>query len=296
MAAVAELAALLRAGEPLPSLAAPEIETALASAEKGIVLGRRRAAAGRGADRHRGGGAAGVPGAAAGGRARRRRRSRRWPRRLDPPRGLARTIGATFDASGEISDAASPELARLREERKGLAENARGAIERLMRSEEYASVLQDQFFTVRAERYVLPLKASAKSLGLGIVHDTSRTGETVFVEPTALVAANNRLKVVELDIRRESRRILEALTADVAAVAPALRKSADGAGRARRARGGRAAGRRLRRDGDRDRRRADRRSAPGAPPAARARPRRGGRYRQGRRQRRRARRRRRRRS
>ena len=70
--------------------------------------------------------------------------------------------------------------------------------------------MQDQFFTIRAERYVLPLKASAKSLGLGIVHDTSRTGETVFVEPTALVAVNNRLKVTELEIRRESRRILEA--------------------------------------------------------------------------------------
>ena len=124
----------------------------------------------------------------------------------------------TFDASGEISDAASPELARLREERKGLAEHARGGDRAAdARRRSTRSVLQDQFFTVRAERYVLPLKASAKSLGLGIVHDTSRTGETVFVEPTALVAANNRLKVVELEIRRESRRILEALTADVGA-------------------------------------------------------------------------------
>jgi len=227
MAAVAELAALLRAGEALPSLAAPEIEVALASAEKGIVLGAdelrpvavltdvaegaRRAFVGTPGV---GGARPPAPVIAA------------LAAKLDPPRGLARTISATFDASGEISDAASPELARLREERKGLAENARGAIEKLMRSEEYVSVLQDQFFTVRAERFVLPLKASAKSLGLGIVHDTSRTGETVFVEPTALVSANNRLKVVELDIRRESRRILEALTADVAVVAPALRKSA----------------------------------------------------------------------
>ena len=78
-----------------------------------------------------------------------------------------------------------------------------------MRADEYMSVMQDQFFTIRAERYVLPLKASAKSLGLGIVHDTSRTGETVFVEPTALVAVNNRLKVTKLHSRRESRRILE---------------------------------------------------------------------------------------
>ncbi|HLK91878.1 MAG TPA: Smr/MutS family protein [Polyangia bacterium] len=223
-AAVAELAALVRGGEALPSLAAPEIEPALGAAEKEIVLG---------ADELRPVAVLTEIGEAA-------RRAFLAPRggrpplgevaalaeRLDPPRGLARTIGATFDASGEISDAASPELARLREERKSLSEGARGAVERIMKSEEYASVLQDQFFTVRADRYVLPLKASAKSLGLGIVHDTSRTGETVFVEPTALVAANNRLKVVELEIRRESRRILEALTADVATLAPALRQTA----------------------------------------------------------------------
>jgi DNA mismatch repair protein MutS2 len=228
MAEVAELAALLHAGETLPSLAAPEIEAALVAAEKGVVLG---------ADEVR-------PVAVLTGIAEAARRfflpgegppgSRRpatpdmtaLADRLDPPVRLARTIDQTFDASGEISDDASPELARLRAERRALAEHARTAIETLMRAEDYASVLQDQFFTIRAERYVLPLKASAKSLGLGIVHDTSRTGETVFVEPTALVAANNRLKVVELDIRRESRRILEALTADVAAVAPALRAAA----------------------------------------------------------------------
>jgi DNA mismatch repair protein MutS2 len=225
MAAVAELAALMRAGESLPSLAAPEIEAALIAAEKGIVLG---------ADELRP-----IAVSVAAAEAARRafvgtQPSARAPtpevaslaEKLDPPRGLARTIGETFDASGELSDGASPELSRLRGERIGLAEHARGAIEALMRSEEYGNVLQDQFFTVRAERYVLPLKASAKSLGLGIVHDTSRTGETVFVEPTALVGPNNRLKVIELDIRRESRRILEALTADVAAVAPALRASA----------------------------------------------------------------------
>jgi DNA mismatch repair protein MutS2 len=63
-------------------------------------------------------------------------------------------------------------------------------------------------------------------MGLGIVHDTSRTGETVYVEPMPLVAANNRLKVAELEIRAESRRILEELTARVAAAAPALRATA----------------------------------------------------------------------
>src|SRR5262245_22517794 len=222
MAAVAELARLLRAGETLPSLAAPEIEAALAAAEKTVALGadelRPVAALTRVAEAARRYLLAPMPVAIPeiGGLA----------RNLDPPLGLARAIDETFDAAGEIRDTASPELGRLRAERQSLQEHARVAIEELMRAEEYASVMQDQFFTIRAERYVLPLKASAKSLGLGIVHDTSRTGETVFVEPTALVAVNNRLKVTELEIRRESRRILEQLTADVAAVAGPLRRTA----------------------------------------------------------------------
>jgi DNA mismatch repair protein MutS2 len=240
MAAVAELARLIETGDPPPSLAAPDIEAVVAAAEKELVLSAddarplgeliNMAEAVRRAFVDRAGPSQGPELDRVG----ERQVSSREPtpsiaalaESLDPPRGLGRTIAVTFDASGEISDAASPELARLREERKALAEHARVAIERLMRTEEYAPVLQDQFFTVRAERFVLPLRASAKSLGLGIVHDTSRTGETVFVEPTALISANNRLKVVELDIRRESRRILEALTADVAAVAPALRACA----------------------------------------------------------------------
>ena len=222
MAAVAELATILRTGEVPPRLEAPQIDAALASAEKAVVLGAEELRP------------IGVLVALAEQARRFFLRDWREPvpevtalaRDLDPPLGLARAVDATFDAAGEIRDSASPELERLRGERNSLQERARGAIEELMRADEYMSVMQDQFFTIRAERYVLPLKASAKSLGLGIVHDTSRTGETVFVEPTALVAVNNRLKVTELDIRRESRRILEALTADVAALADPLRRTA----------------------------------------------------------------------
>ena len=222
MAAVAELARLLRAGETLPSLAAPEISVALASAEKEVALGaeelRPIAALAHVAEGVRRYLLAPTPVAIP--------EMAALARDLDPPLGLARAVDVTFDAAGEIRDTASPELERLRAERQGLQDRARTAVEELMRVEEYASVMQDRFFTIRAERYVLPLKASAKSLGLGIVHDTSRTGETVFVEPTALVAVNNRLKVTELEIRRESRRILEQLTADVAAVAEPLRRTA----------------------------------------------------------------------
>jgi DNA mismatch repair protein MutS2 len=142
---------------------------------------------------------------------------------LEPCRPLCTRIRETFDSAGAVRDSVSPELARLRREREALSAHVRSEIETLMQSEDYASVLQDRFWTVREDRYVLPLRASAKSLGLGIVHDTSRTGETVFVEPTVVVGLNNRLKLAELQIEREIRRILEELTRDVARAAPALR-------------------------------------------------------------------------
>ncbi|HSS39546.1 MAG TPA: hypothetical protein VLT58_12320, partial [Polyangia bacterium] len=222
MAQVAEVAALLRSGRTPPALAAPEIEPALVAAEKQIVLGAEElrpvallCGIATAARAFWGAYAEAAPEVA------------RLARELAPPDDLAHTIGETFDGSGEIRDTASYELARLRAERQQVAGHARATIEALIRDDTFAPVLQDEYFTVRSDRYVLPLKASAKSMGLGIVHDTSRTGETVFVEPTALVGANNRLKVLELDIRRESRRILEAVTMEVAIAAKALRRTAE---------------------------------------------------------------------
>jgi len=146
---------------------------------------------------------------------------------LDPCRELGRAIRETFDAAGEIRDEASPELARRRREREAISARVRTDIERLMRDETHAPVMQDQFWTVRQDRYVLPLKASAKSMGLGIVHDSSRTGETVFVEPVAIVELNNRLKVADLAIVHEIRRILEGLSQQVAEAADLLRADLD---------------------------------------------------------------------
>ncbi len=232
---VGEIARLLRAGHTLPGLAFPEAEPFLIAAEKGITLGAdelrpvaelgaitesvcrffARGADGDGADADAdadgGRPAAAAPLVAAA------------MADLDPCRPLVVRIRDTFDSSGMVRDSVSPELARLRREREALSSRVRGEIEQLMQSEEFASVLQDRFWTVREERYVLPLRASAKSLGLGIVHDTSRTGETVFVEPTVVVGLNNRLKLADLEIEREIRRILEELTRDVARAAPALR-------------------------------------------------------------------------
>ena len=191
-------------------------------------------------------------------------------RDLDPPLGLARAIDDTFDAAGEIRDTASPELERLRAERQGLQDRARVAIEELMRVEEYASVMQDQFFTIRAERYVLPLKASAKSLG---------------PRHRARHVAHGRDRVRRADRAGRGQQPAQGHRAgDPAGVAAHPRTAdrgrrdrgrtaaADGgdAGGDRRARGGGAAGGRLRRQPRRDRRDAGRRAARRAASAARA--------------------------
>ena len=226
MAEITEAVAILRAGESLPVLHFPELETHLRAVSQGIPLGPEElrqvadfcevvSSARRFFGRIQPGGLFQTP------------RLSHLAAQLGYHEELIRLARETFDATGELRDSASPELARLRYERDQLAARAREAAERMLRSEEYAPYLQDQFVTLREDRFVLPLRASFKSMGLGIVHDTSRTGETVFVEPTALVELNNRLKVAELDIRHESRRILEELAVAVSGAAPLLRADRD---------------------------------------------------------------------
>ncbi len=224
MADVSELQNLLRLGESLPALGFPEIETHLQAVGQGVPLGPEElrqvadfcetAASAR---RYYGRIASQDSRAQA-------PRMSKLAAGLDYHDDLARMARETFDAAGELRDGASPDLGRLRRERDMAASRVRSEAERLLQSEEYAPFLQDQFVTLREDRFVLPLRASFKSMGLGIVHDTSRTGETVFVEPTVLVELNNRLKVAEIEIRRESRRILEELAGVVSEAAEGLRQ------------------------------------------------------------------------
>jgi DNA mismatch repair protein MutS2 len=223
MAEVSEAVLILRLGENLPALNFPEIEMHLRSVGQGMALGPEElrlvadfcevvANARRFFGRIQPEGALQTP------------RLSRMAAKLGYHEDLVRLARETFDSSGELRDSASPELGRLRYERDQITARARDQAERILRSDEYEPFLQDQFVTLREDRFVLPLRASFKSMGLGIVHDTSRTGETVFVEPTALVDLNNRLKVAEIEIRRESRRILEELAAAIAQAAPLLRE------------------------------------------------------------------------
>ena len=224
MADVVELQTLLRLGESLPGLGFPEVEVHLQAVAQGAPLGPeelRQVAdfceTAANARRFYGRIAGQDPQMQA-------PRMSKLAAGLSYHDELVRMARETFDAAGELRDGASPDLGRLRRERDMAASRVRSEAERLLQSEEYAPFLQDQFVTLREDRFVLPLRASFKSMGLGIVHDTSRTGETVFVEPTVLVELNNRLKVAEIEIRRESRRILEELAGVVSQAAEGLRQ------------------------------------------------------------------------
>ena len=222
-ALVAELMAILRHEGRMPSLAFPEIEPYLRLAGQGGALGADEL--GKlgvfcevGASVRRFFGRFGTGAHAIDG-------SGIWAlaAELGEWDELGRMARDTFDGAGEIRDSASPELARLRRERDGLSSRVRLKAEELMASDTFDPLLQDRFVTQRGDRFVLPVRASFKSMGLGIVHDTSRTGETVFIEPTQLVELNNRLKVLELEIRHECRRILEEIAMLVAHSASGLR-------------------------------------------------------------------------
>lgn len=118
----------------------------------------------------------------------------------------------SFDERGDLSERTYPELGELRRQIRSLDERIRGTLDRLVKGETWAGVLQDRYVTQRGDRYVIPLKAEAKRAGLGIVHDTSKSGETVFVEPAEVVELANQLRVVEAQLRREIDRILTALS------------------------------------------------------------------------------------
>ena len=82
--------------------------------------------------------------------------------------------------------------------------------------------LSDSYFTVRNDRYVLPVRADSRGRVRGIVHDASRSGTTLFIEPEAVVELNNRLKQTELEVAREIERVLRDLSQAVSIARPGL--------------------------------------------------------------------------
>jgi DNA mismatch repair protein MutS2 len=133
-------------------------------------------------------------------------------------------VDAFEDGHGTVRlrDRASPALGGLRRNALRIREELERKLERLLDGTHIAPHLQDRFFTQREDRYVVPIRVDARSQVRGIVHGTSQSGQTVFVEPEDLVDLNNRLKLAELEVAEEERRILSELSRLVAEALPQI--------------------------------------------------------------------------
>jgi DNA mismatch repair protein MutS2 len=155
-------------------------------------------------------------------------RADEWPslseraNRLHDERDLSRRISRSFDEQGNLLDEASPALRELRERVRALRADVKNVLEDLIREYDDRGLLRDRNFTLRHDRYVLPVRAEHQGAIEGIVHDASQTGQTVFVEPRAILNIGNRIIFAESAVREEERRILAALTVDVGRHASAI--------------------------------------------------------------------------
>jgi DNA mismatch repair protein MutS2 len=130
---------------------------------------------------------------------------------VHPLPDLAAWLLASFDARGELSAATYPQLQSLRGRKAHLHAAIRLRLDALRADTRFDTALQDDFATLRNDRYVLPVKTEARKHGLGIVHDTSGSGHTVYVEPFEIIELNNDLKMADAELRHEEERILRML-------------------------------------------------------------------------------------
>ena len=135
---------------------------------------------------------------------------------------LYERIADSFDTNGELADHASEALGRLRRKLSQLKGQLENRMRSLVDDSRYSRHLQDRFYTMREDRYVIPVRIAARSQVRGIVHGTSQSGQTVFVEPDEIVERNNQVKLAEYEVADEEQRILAELSSYVAAEVDAL--------------------------------------------------------------------------
>ena len=143
---------------------------------------------------------------------------------------LADELAGAFDPDGTLSDRASPRLKELRSEFSAARQRMLSRLDDLMTK--YEAILQDRFVTEREGRYVVPVRSDAHERFPGIVHATSASGATLFVEPRAVIPMGNRLKVLEAEVQREEQAIYAKLSDRIGESLPSVLAAVDALARA----------------------------------------------------------------
>ncbi|MEG2073889.1 MAG: endonuclease MutS2, partial [Angelakisella sp.] len=144
---------------------------------------------------------------------------------LYPAKGLEQTLDNAIESEDELSDTASAALGDLRRKILRAQSKIREQLDSIIRSPQYAKILQENIITMRDGRFVVPVKTECKNDLKGLIHGASSSGSTVFIEPMAVVDANNEIRMLENEEQQEIDRILLALSGEVGAIAPMLNDS-----------------------------------------------------------------------
>lgn len=128
---------------------------------------------------------------------------------------LATRLDRSFDPSGEISDRASNALRDAREHARGLHRTIKGRLDRMLHDEKFALNLREGYYSVRNERYVVPVLSAARSEVPGIVHNASQSGQTLFIEPQELIGLGNDLAIAQSLVLEEERKVLLELSGEI---------------------------------------------------------------------------------
>lgn len=138
-------------------------------------------------------------------------------------RPILRSIVGKLHPNGSLTDQASVALERIRRGIERQREAVRHSLDKFLRQHKDEGILQDDFVTIRGERFVIPLIAGQRSKVPGVIHATSGTGATLFVEPMETIALNNELIRLGEEEMRESHRILREMTETLREHAPAIK-------------------------------------------------------------------------
>ena len=140
----------------------------------------------------------------------------RFAQLIYPLPELCQAILNTVGDEGEVLDSASAELARIRKSKLSLRKQIEQNIRGLLTEGELETYIQDKFFTVRAERYVIPMRLDGRGRVEGSIYDTSDSGQTLYIEPKVIRPLNESLLDLELSEKLEIVRIFKELSAHIA--------------------------------------------------------------------------------
>ena len=144
---------------------------------------------------------------------------------LQPNKFIEERIAMTVVSEEEVADTASVALASIRRKIRAASLRVREQLDKLIRSQTYQKYLQEAIVTQRSGRYVVPVKAEFRNEIKGLVHDSSGSGATVFIEPIGGVEANNEIRVLRADEQDEIDRILAELSREVGEFADGIVQS-----------------------------------------------------------------------